>query len=82
MRKVRTAVGEVGASIPVGEVRPHQAFYRNARLLADGSPYGGQGLQVVRHRYVGTAAGTGPGVYRFGWSRSGGRVTEGSRISN
>lgn len=43
-------------SIPVGQPHLHQAFYRYPRLLADGSPYGGAGLQVLYHRFTGTAA--------------------------
>lgn len=69
-------------SIPVGYPHLHQAFYRYPGLLGDGSPYGGQGLQVVYHRYTGTAAGTGPGVYQFGTSRSSTQVAKNSRISN
>ena len=45
-----------GGTISVGPVHIHQAFYRYPRENPDGSPYGGAGLQVVRHRYVGTAA--------------------------
>ena len=74
--KVIGYAGNTGdPSIPVGQIHLHQAFYRYPALLADGSPYGGQGLQVIYHRYTGTAAGTGPGVYRFGASK-------GLRISN
>ena len=59
--------GDTGhRSIPVGPVHLHQAFYRKPRLLRDGSPYGGAGLQTIYHHYVGTAAGTRPGVYEFG----------------
>lgn len=64
-----TVVGYAGdtgdPSIPVGPPHLHQAFYRYPRYNADGSPYGGAGLQVVYHSYVGTAAGTRPGVYEF-----------------
>ncbi len=55
-----------GPNIPVGYPHLHQAYYRYPSYNRDGSPYGGAGLQVTRHRYVGTAAGTRPGVYTFG----------------
>jgi hypothetical protein len=45
-----------GGRIPVGPVHFHQAFYRCPKENPDGSPYGGQGLQIIRHHYVGTAA--------------------------
>lgn len=45
-----------GGRIPVGPVHFHQAFYRYPKENPDGSPYGGQGLQIIRHHYVGTAA--------------------------
>jgi murein DD-endopeptidase MepM/ murein hydrolase activator NlpD len=45
-----------GPRIPVGQVHFHQVFYRNPKQNQDGSPYGGQGLQVIRHHYIGTAA--------------------------
>ena len=45
-----------GGRIPVGPVHFHQAFYRYPNENPDGSPYGGQGLQIIRHHYVGTAA--------------------------
>ena len=64
-----TVIGYAGntgdASIPVGPPHLHQAFYRYPSYRSDGSPYGGAALQVVYHRYVGTAAGTRPGVYTF-----------------
>ena len=44
------------SSVPVGEVHLHQAFYRYPHYNRDGSPYGGQGLKVVRFHYSGTAA--------------------------
>lgn len=57
-------------SIPVGLPHLHQAFYRNPAFLNDGSPYGGQGLQVTRHHYTGHAAGDrNGGVYTFGRKR-------------
>lgn len=43
-------------SIPVGQPHLHEAFYRYPNLLSDGSPYGGAGLQVLYHRFTGTAA--------------------------
>lgn len=45
-----------GGNIPVGRVHVHTAFYRYPKYNPDGAPYGGTGLQVVRNRYVGTAA--------------------------
>ena len=45
-----------GPRIPVGQVHFHQVFYRYPQQNRDGSPYGGQGLQVIRQYYVGTAA--------------------------
>ncbi len=81
-----TVIGYAGnsgdPSVPVGEVHLHQAFYRYPSFKTDGSPYGGRGLQAIYHHYVGTAAGTGPGVYRFGWSRTTTQLTKGDRISN
>ena len=81
-----TVIGYAGdtgdPSIPVGEVHLHQAFYRYPGFNAEGAPYGGQGLQAIYHNYVGTAAGTGPGVYQFGWSRTTTQLTQGDRISN
>ena len=50
----------------------HQAYYRYPHYNRDGSPYGGAGLQVVYHRYVGT----GPGVYKFGWTPGPGRLDQ------
>ena len=60
-----------GATIPVGEVHLHQAFYRYPKFNPDGSPYGGAGLRVDRPRYSGTAArrlgySTRIGYYRLG----------------
>ena len=75
--------GDTGdPSIPVGPPHLHQAFYRFPGFLADGSPYGGTGLQVVFHRYVGTAARTSPGVYKYGPSRTSTQMAKGSLISN
>ncbi len=45
-----------GGNIAVGRIHLHTAFYRYPKVNPDGSPYGGAGLQVVRNRYVGTAA--------------------------
>jgi hypothetical protein len=62
----------------VGPVHLHQAFYRRPRHNPDGSPYGGRGLQVVRHHYV---RGDG-GVYSFGWKRHKGIKAKGSLVKN
>jgi len=57
--------------IPVGEPHLHQAFYRNPGFSFipgegfTGPPFGGQGLQVVFHHFVGDARGSGPGVYKL-----------------
>jgi hypothetical protein len=67
-----------GGSIPVGPVHLHQAFYRYPSYLRDGSPYGGSGLQVVRHHYV---RGEG-GVYKFGWRQKPGVKSKGSLVKN
>lgn len=76
-----TLIGYAGATggprIPVGEPHLHQAFYRYPHFNPDGTPYGGRGLQVVYFHYS-----SGPGVYKFGWSSSGGQKTEGSWIRN
>jgi murein DD-endopeptidase MepM/ murein hydrolase activator NlpD len=45
-----------GPRIPVGQIHFHQVFYRYPKQNPDGSPYGGQGLKIVRLHYVGTAA--------------------------
>jgi hypothetical protein len=71
-----------GPDIPVGEPHLHQAFYRYPCYNDAGSPYGSGGLRVVFHRYIGTAAGTGPGVYRFGWGSDSKTVSKGDWISN
>ncbi|MBA2512330.1 MAG: M23 family metallopeptidase [Rubrobacter sp.] len=67
-----------GGSITVGPVHLHQAFYRYPSYLRDGSPYGGAGLQVVRHHYV---RGDG-GVYKFGWRKKPGVKSKGSLVEN
>ena len=81
-----TVIGYAGdtgdPSIPVGEPHLHQAFYRYPSFKTDGSPYGGAGLQAIYHHYVGTASGTGPGVYQFGWSKTSTQLTQGDLISN
>ena len=78
-------IGYAGAtgdpSIPVGEPHLHSAFYRKP-LSNGGRPYGGQGLQVIYHHYVGTATGTGPGIYTFGWKANSTTKAKGSLISN
>ena len=82
----KTIIGYAGnsgdPSIPVGEPHLHQAYYRYPSFLNDGSPYGGSGLQVVYHHFIGTAAGTGPGRYQFGWDPSRRIKAKGSLISN
>jgi murein DD-endopeptidase MepM/ murein hydrolase activator NlpD len=78
----KTVIGYAGDSggptFPVGPVHLHQAFYRYPSYNPDGSPYGGAGLQVVRHHYV---RGDG-GVYRFGWTAKPGIKSKGSLIKN
>ena len=68
--KIIGFAGNTGApSIPVGDPHLHQAFYRNPSQV-DGAPYGGRGLQVVRHHFIGTAArDSNGGVYTFGRKR-------------
>ena len=95
----KTIIGYAGntgdPSIPVGPPHLHQAFYRYPRYNRDGSPYGGAGLQVVYHRYTGTAARKAgytysSGTYRYGRTtpnynatcREGIRCGEGYAISN
>ena len=95
----KTIIGFAGAtgdpSIPVGETHLHQAYYRYPRYLDDGSPYGGAGLQVIYHRYYGTAASkagytVSSHVYKFGGVSPNYKATcherntcgEGYRISN
>lgn len=65
-----------GPDIPVGRPHLHQAFYRYPKYMPDGSPYGGRGLQVVRHRYL---HGDG-GSYRFDWKHSRKTKTKGDSI--
>jgi peptidase M23-like protein len=64
-----------GPDIPVGRPHLHQAFYRYPNYSPDGSPYGGQGLQVIYHKYFGG------GVYEFGWKQRPGIKSKGSLIS-
>jgi hypothetical protein len=71
-----------GPTFPIGEPHLHQAFYRYPRYTEDGEPYGGAGLKVVYHHYVGTAAGTGPGVFKFGTKSDSRTVSKGDWISN
>lgn len=71
-----------GPNFPVGYAHLHQAFYRKPDYNPDGSPYGGQGLKVVYHHYVGTAAGKRASVYRFDWQATRATVSKGSWISN
>jgi murein DD-endopeptidase MepM/ murein hydrolase activator NlpD len=82
----QTVIGYAGKtgdpSIPVGETHLHQAYYRYPSFNPDGSPYGGAGLKVVYHHYVGTAAGTRPGVYKFGKRSTDRTVSKGDWISN
>ncbi len=66
-----------GGDIPVGPVHLHQAYYRYPSYNSDGSPYGGAGLKVVRHRYF---RGDG-GIYTFGWKAKPGVKAKGSKIS-
>lgn len=78
----KTVIGYAGDSggpdFSVGPVHLHQAFYRRPSRNPDGSPYGGRGLQVVRHHYV---RGDG-GVHRFGWKRHKGVKAKGSLVKN
>ena len=82
----QTVIGYAGKtgdpSIPVGETHLHQAYYRYPLYNPDGSPYGGAGLKVIYHHYVGTAAGTRPGVYTFGKRSTDSTVAKGDWISN
>ncbi len=55
---------------PQPELQPRQA------------PFGGAGLNVVYHRYLGTAAGNNGGVYRFGGRSVRGVGSQGDWISN
>jgi murein DD-endopeptidase MepM/ murein hydrolase activator NlpD len=67
-----------GPNIPVGEPHLHQAYYRYPSYNPDGSPYGGVGLQVVRHRYFSVP---GDVYYTFGWEQSPEFMAKGSLIS-
>jgi hypothetical protein len=70
-------------------------LYRYPKYNSDGSPYGGAGLQVVYHRYTGTAArkagySYSSGAYRYSLTkpnynatcREGISCSEGYAISN
>ena len=76
----RTVIGYAGDTggpdIPVGRPHLHQAFYRYPSFMPDGSPYGGAGLQVVRHHHF---RGDG-GVYSFSWEGTGRTKTKGDLI--
>ena len=67
----KTVIGYAGdtgdPSIPVGTPHLHQGFYRYPGFNPDGAPYGGQGLQVIYHRYSGVGRGVPAGVYQFAW---------------
>jgi murein DD-endopeptidase MepM/ murein hydrolase activator NlpD len=65
-----------GPDIPVGRPHLHQAFYRYPTFMHDGSPYGGAGLQVVRHHHF---RGDG-GVHRFSWDGAGRTKAKGDLI--
>jgi hypothetical protein len=72
-----------GGNIPVDEPHLHQAFYRDPSFTFDGAPFGGQGLQVIFHHFVGTAAGSGPGVAQFGFTSDPPEIlSKGDFISN
>jgi hypothetical protein len=66
----------------VGAPHLHQAFHRNPSYNPDRPPYGGAGLNVVYHRYLGTAASDNGGVYQFGGSSVRGVGSQGDWISN
>ncbi len=71
-----------GPNIPVGQPHLHQAYYRYPSYNPDGSPYGGAALKARYHHYVGDAAGTGPGVYKFGKKSNDRNLSKGDWISN
>ena len=79
--KIIGFAGNTGApSIPVGDPHLHQAFYRNPSYV-DGAPYGGRGLQVVRHHFIGTAArDSNGGVYTFGRKKKSDRTCRASIV--
>jgi hypothetical protein len=81
-----TIIGYAGATggpnFPVGYPHLHQAYYRQPSYNPDGSPYGGAGLKVIYHHFVGTAAGRDPGVYQFGRDRTNRIKAKGSWVSN
>lgn len=67
-----------GGVIPVGRVHLHQAFYRYPDFTPDGAPFGGRGVQIVRHNYVRK----GGGVHKFGWKSKRKILAKGDRASN
>ncbi len=72
-----------GGNFPVGEPHLHSAFYREPSFTFDDAPFGGQGLQVIFYHFVGTAAGTGPGVAQFGFESDPPEIlSQGDFISN
>jgi hypothetical protein len=71
-----------GPTVPVGDPHLHQAFYRNPSYNPDRSPYGGAGLKVVYHHYVGTAARDNGGVYQFGEKTTRRTKSKGDWVSN
>jgi hypothetical protein len=70
-----------GPNFPVGYPHLHRAFYRKPRYNRDGSPYGGQGQEVLYHHCAGTAAGSETSVYRFGGEVTRATASKGSWIS-
>jgi murein DD-endopeptidase MepM/ murein hydrolase activator NlpD len=66
-----------GGTIAVGQPHLHQAYYCYLSYNSDGSPYGGAGLQVIRHHYFRGDN----GVYKLGWTIKPGIKAKGSRIS-
>ena len=75
-----TVIGYAGdtgdpSKFPVGTAHLHQGFYRYPSFRPDGSPYGGQGLQVIYHHYSGIGRNVPPGVYQLSWPASDTRAT-------
>jgi hypothetical protein len=68
--------------LPRGIPHLHRAFYRKPRYNRDGSPYGGQGQEVLYHHCAGTAAGSETSVYRFGGEVTRATASRGSWNSN
>jgi hypothetical protein len=71
-----------GPNFPVGYPHLHRAFYRTPHYDRDGSPYGGQGQEVLYHHCAGTAAESETSVYRFGGEVIRTTESKGSWISN